>query len=1107
MFTLSKITAPLLPPATLYRASLVQKLNEVVDEPSAEAYRYKLILLCAPAGYGKTHLLADFAQHTSIPCCWYFLDHVDADRTTFLNVLLLSIRQHFPHFGEALDTLLTNLASEIVSAPKSVYFFEEAMEAFITAIKKEIKERFAIFFCNYHEINQSDSMKVLINHFLRYLPDHCVFFIESRIIPNLEFAPLIIQRKILSLGKDVLRFTPAEIRDLALLQGNAPLNEKEAEQIATSFDGWIAGILLGTRLGDIQLLDSTFSSPTGPQSLITQGNRKELFVYLLTEVFSRDLAAYAFLKDVSILQYMTPSICNDLLSIADAGERLHFLEQQGFFVVRSGEGMEIVYTCHPFVRELLSDDLQQQAPERFVSLHRRAAEIFHIASDHYQAIYHAFQANQWHFAQSIIIQIQERMLAQGQVETLARWIDGLLSTTTGIHPTLLLARTKIALLFGEYSRAVSLLDIIASAIAEQVAVISPDDLPTLQAEAGLLRSKVLFQKGDYSQAQALCQQVLDTVAVDEVALRAEAYMRLGVGANLLGDFQTGITYFQKALHLWGREVKTWQTADLHSALASTYGLIGNFALAEHHLARARTCWEHLHNEWGKIDNLIRMGLIKHYRGGFTEAEAHFTEALQLSRGYLRFRREEAYALVSLGELYLDQGLYNQALSCLDEGLALAIQMEDTYLKNYTFRMLAMTHLLIGDASTAHLLISEIDQRAENAPSTRYEKALRELVYGTILLYERRFSEALSCLASIEYPLNQMGLKREQAQLTLRLAACQLAQEKSDEATRLLGKLAATTWHDELEYLIITELHRLPELERFVKTQQEMVHIRPFLQKEKDVSEEEEIPPPFSSANILLPAPLSFHADRPILYIQALGEPVIALDNVPITRWHLARAMELVFFLLEKGCPVHKEHIFDALWPETKGQIEQTLRTNVYYARKALGEKTIIYLAGTYELKLSALYEVQYDVTTFQEHYSQAKKALESEDILMAKDRLLKALELYRGDYVQSFYSDWCIPQRDELLHTYLDARHSLAQIAWNQERFDESVSHWKHILIVDNCFEKAYIGLMRCYLRQGKKGLALRQYQRCVETLKNELGIEPGTGLQNLYQNIIAASR
>ena len=87
---------------------------------------------------------------------------------------------------------------------------------------------------------------------------------------------------------------------------------------------------------------------------------------------------------------------------------------------------------------------------------------------------------------------------------------------------------------------------------------------------------------------------------------------------------------------------------------------------------------------------------------------------------------------------------------------------------------------------------------------------------------------------------------------------------------------------------------------------------------------------------------------------------------------------------------------------------------------------------------------------------------------------------------------------------YLEARRQLAKLAWHAEAWSESAEHWRHMLLLDNCLEEAHYGLMRCYVRQGKRGAALRQYQSCQEILQKELGIQPGLALQNLYQRLTA---
>jgi len=121
-------------------------------------------------------------------------------------------------------------------------------------MEAEITEHFVFFLCNYHAINQCDAINSLMNRFLAHLPAQRIVIIESRIIPSLEFAPLIIQRKIVSLGRNILRFTAQEIYDLAQIQGIIPFSVAETEQIVASFDGWIAGNPIGNAFGGYPVL-------------------------------------------------------------------------------------------------------------------------------------------------------------------------------------------------------------------------------------------------------------------------------------------------------------------------------------------------------------------------------------------------------------------------------------------------------------------------------------------------------------------------------------------------------------------------------------------------------------------------------------------------------------------------------------------------------------------------------------------------------------------------------------------------------------------------------------------------------------------------------------
>jgi DNA-binding SARP family transcriptional activator len=181
-----------------------------------------------------------------------------------------------------------------------------------------------------------------------------------------------------------------------------------------------------------------------------------------------------------------------------------------------------------------------------------------------------------------------------------------------------------------------------------------------------------------------------------------------------------------------------------------------------------------------------------------------------------------------------------------------------------------------------------------------------------------------------------------------------------------------------------------------------------------------------------------------------------------------------------------------------------LRSIVYYLRKTLGERCISYRSGYYKLELEQVYgrAVYYDVERFEHFYAEGREAMEQEEYQLAYSAFQQMVQLYRGDYVQSFYRDWCAARRDALRLAYVDARRQLATITWQDEEYQECIQHWQHILSVDNCNEDAHYGLMCAYIKLGQRNLALRQYQRCVTALREELNVEPRQSIQHLYQRL-----
>lgn len=1110
-FSKKKVTAPSLPFTIVHREALVQRLNEaIIGDTSISQIstpRYKLILLEAPAGYGKTTLLAEFARQSSITCCWYFLDRSDTNPLVFLRMLLASLQQGFPSFGTQLVPLLNEVG------PVERDFPLQFLAALLEALTSEISQQFVLLLCNYQEVNACAEITSLVEYLLSHLPEQSTLVLESRELPELDFVSLLAGRTIAGLGRESLRFSPQEICTLAQVQKSIALSINEAEQLAQTFDGWITGLLLGTWLGDVRFLQRNWSVPLSLEQQGIQIHIQTLFSYMVNEVFKDHQQVYAFLREAIVVQEMTPSLCSGLLGItkSEAGRYLQSLEQHGLFVTHHGEGEQLVYTSYSVLRHLFYEDLRQRNHERFIHLHQRAAKLLSASQQYEQAIYHALEASMDDLAIQLILATAEQMIDRGHLETLQQWIAAFPAATLTHYPRLLLIQAEVFLQTSQLSEAGSLLEKLTALLNDPPQGLSTsEDLPLLQAELAIVRARALSQQGKYFQAQHLCQNVLTHLPPDEVTLHARAHLCFGYCAQVIGDPTTKITHYQKALQLLGRHTVNYLTANGHSSLAGTYGMLGHFALAEHHSTRATACWEQLQNTQGMVNHLIIQANIKWDQDNFDETERLLQQALTLaSSNPVRLRRWQGYTLVNLSEFYQTQGRYEYSLASAEEGLALARQLGDHYLLNYALMTLTQTYLSMGDATTANLLLSEMHlEDCSNVSARSYQQIRRDLIQGTIWLHQPYYTEAYTLLEPAESALSTMGIKREQSKALVRLAACYLRQKQSTKAFEqltVLEQILKTI--DGYKRQVCAEVRMFPYLQHAIEQQPEgaflrtLFHWKPGEQEPTPQKIESEI----TSSVLTMPSTvLTVPNTSPHLKFLALGEPTVLLDEQPITHWRMARAMELCFYLLEYGKSVRKEQILTALWGTVNGRASQTFYSTIHYLRKTLGEELVITSkGGIYALDLMySERKIWYDVAAFEDQYTLGKQALAEKTDERAKIAFEAAVKLYRGDYVEAFYSDWCTSRRDELRRLYLDTRRQLAQIAWRNEQVEESIIHWQQTLVVDSCLEEAHYGLMCCYIRQGKRGLALWQYQRYTKALQQEWGTVPGTVIQNLYRRL-----
>jgi DNA-binding SARP family transcriptional activator len=414
------------------------------------------------------------------------------------------------------------------------------------------------------------------------------------------------------------------------------------------------------------------------------------------------------------------------------------------------------------------------------------------------------------------------------------------------------------------------------------------------------------------------------------------------------------------------------------------------------------------DESNRIKQLLQESMFNIETDKYKEAEVLLQEALKLVQGSTNGQNKKAHVLALLGLLRLEQGMYKQALILYEDALGLAYHQADQKLIDSILPAIAVVYFSLGDAATALLFLTQMNQQSA-----------------------------------------------------------------------------------------LLELQRLPALLKHIKCVPQLAQLRAFLSLEGEIVQER------IGASLVTG---TTHAQvRPSrLSIQGFGEPIVLLDGQPIKRWRTARALELFFFLLNTNQPVNRERIINALWPHADEQTRQTFHATVHHLRKTLGAPVLVFQGGYYYLDLAIGYgeQIWYDVQAFQTYDTQARLAMARADDVSARIALTQMVALYHGDYGRPFYNNWCSIQRDKLRATYQEALSQLARIAWRQHALTECVAHWRHVLRIDNCLEEAHLGLMQCYVQQGKRSLALRQYQECSAILQQELGVEPEAPIQLFYQSL-----
>jgi len=397
-----KFHPPAARPGIVVRTALLQRLA------TAQA---PVITVTAPPGYGKTALMAQWADRLGPRVAWLSCDNADNDPVVLLNALAIAFDRIGP-VDPAIFPALASSGSGVTMVPR-----------FVSAIAS-MRPPVTVLLDQAEAVTNRQCLNAIAEFALR-LPPGWQLAVASRTAVPLPTARLRAQGGLLEITADDLAMGPQEASQL-LKGARAEADEARLADLLQRTEGWPAGLYIAA------LAMKSGNRPSAAGFTLT-GDDIFMADYLRSELLDQISGAeVSFLTRTSVLDRMCGPLCDAIVGEPGSGAVLEQLEARNLLVVPLDRRREW-YRYHHLLRELLRAELQRREPELVQDLHFRAAMWFEANAMPEAAIDHARAAGDYDRVARLILELQQPVWAVGRAETVRRWMEGIRDVTAAEH--------------------------------------------------------------------------------------------------------------------------------------------------------------------------------------------------------------------------------------------------------------------------------------------------------------------------------------------------------------------------------------------------------------------------------------------------------------------------------------------------------------------------------------------------------------------------------------------------------------------------------------------------------------------------------------------------
>ena len=493
----SKLIVPPLRPEAVSRTALVNRLRAAGADP--------IVLLVAPAGYGKTTLLSQWAARDPRPFAWVSIDERDNDSFVLLR-----------HIAAAVDRIepIDAIAADALRRPDGS-IWDTAMPR-LTAYLASREAPFVLVLDDVDLLESKEAVSAVAS-LIKNIPPESTIVLAGRVLPKLAVAALRAGGPLLELGADDLALSRREA-ELLLRSSVVDLDETQTDELVERTEGWAAGLHLAA-------LAARDDDPD--RAVPVTGADRYLADYLRSEYLSAlSPELLRFLRRSSVLEKMCRPLCDAVLESKDSGDGLEAIERANLFLVPLDRQREW-FRYHHLLRDLLRRELEDTEPELVPALNKRAADWYEAHGDPESALGHAHAAGDGDGAARILSSIALSVHHRGRVAAVESWLRRFDEDRLERHPAVAIHGCRVHALRGRPEEAKRWFD-----AAERGAAARKKGIASVRPWIAVMRSAMCSDGPERMERDA--KAALAELPEGEM-WRASALLTKGAAAILLGE--------------------------------------------------------------------------------------------------------------------------------------------------------------------------------------------------------------------------------------------------------------------------------------------------------------------------------------------------------------------------------------------------------------------------------------------------------------------------------------------------------------------------------------------------------------------------------------------